>query len=133
MGTVQANANAIFSVVGDGWVSAWNYGVGAISPGIRIEDTDGVSGSPTAGQTLFVADPVVALRSTVPTFQDATGLFDVRQSGQPSVYLPRHTGSSFFEGPASFGAATSGLLADTGQYWHTVEIYRTLITITVLR
>jgi hypothetical protein len=128
-GTVQANILANGKTdAGNGYDLVWAASAGVNNFGIRIEDTNGVSGSPTAGQTILMADPIFALGTAVPTFQNATGPFDIRQDGQPSVYLPRHTGSSFFEGPAAFGLATSGLFATAGQSWHLIEIERTLAT-----
>jgi len=125
LGTVQASANAGMTDMGNGWWRCWNYGTGSVSPGIRIEDTDGASGSPTAGQTLFVAEPIVATGTTVPTFQNRLGPSNITQTGLSTVnaYYADGVDDFLFVDAASWGTASAGCMADTGNNWAIGAMY----------
>lgn len=132
LGTVESNVTAsiVAHAAGNGWYIITITGAGTSNTGIRLAAGNGNTLG-TSGQELFVADPMLEFGASRTTWQNNTDSYLITQDGQPSVWLPRHTGSSFFEGPQAFGTATSGLFANAGVYAHLVEMVRGLSSGTI--
>jgi hypothetical protein len=110
---------------GNGYDLIWASGTGTNNGGIRIEDTNGGLGSPTAGQTIFIADPIFALGTAVPAFQNRLGPSDITQSGLPTVYAYCADGVDdyLYVDAASWGTATQGCYAAAGNNWTIGAMY----------
>ncbi len=59
-------------------------------------------------------------------YQESGALCDITQDGQPSVWMPRHTGSSLFTGTQALGSNAEGMYAAAGYNWHLLDISRSL-------
>jgi hypothetical protein len=123
--------------VGDGWYRCWikmTFVAGAGSIGPRPADSNGNSnylGVLNSGFYLWGVN--MCPEAALSPYQKVTDPWDVTEAGVPSLYLPYGDGTEHFtSGTVSFGTATDGMFADSGNDFHVTVAVRMLANGTIL-
>lgn len=120
--------------LGDGWYYLGIYGpCSSLSSEVFTQIDVGISAgtaetsAATANTTAIITGWSLEDSSEPGSYQQVYSPTDIREPGQPSVYLPYYSGSQWMDsGVQSFGNAS--LFASAGQEWTTISLFRTLST-----